>query len=60
MHIIAIIIYLLISYLVGLLGKNRKFGFYGYFFISIFITPLVGLLLVLASDSKDKKEDECA
>lgn len=53
MHqIVLIIVYVFISYLVGLLGKNRKFGFYGYFFLSIFISPLLGVLFVLASDSR--------
>lgn len=60
MHIIAIILYLLISYIVGIIGRNRKFGFYGYFFISIFITPLLGFLLILASDSKKNRKDKYA
>jgi hypothetical protein len=36
--------------MIGLLGANRKFGFWGYFFASLFFTPLLGLILVLASD----------
>ena len=39
-----------LSFLVGLLGRRRKFGFWGYFFGSILLTPIVGLLLVMASD----------
>ena len=58
MQIVLIIVYLFICYLVGLTGKNRKFGFYGYFFTSIFITPLVGLILVLASDSRKRKDKD--
>ncbi len=38
--------------IIGLLGKNKKFGFWGYFFASILLTPVIGLLLVLASDKK--------
>ena len=34
------------------LGKSKKFGFWGYLFCSLFFTPLVGFILVLASDSK--------
>lgn len=41
-----------LSLIIGLLGKNRKFGFWGYFFGSILLTPIIGLLLVLASDEK--------
>ncbi len=51
MHLIVIItLYLLLSLLMGLLGRKRKFGFWGYFFGSIVLTPVIGLLLVLASD----------
>jgi uncharacterized membrane protein YiaA len=37
------------SLLVGWWGRNRKFGFWGYFFASALLTPLVGAILVLAS-----------
>jgi hypothetical protein len=40
------------SVIVGLMGRNRKMGFWGYFFGSLLLTPVIGLLLVLASDSK--------
>jgi len=51
---------LLLSFIVGLLGKNRKFGFWGYFFASLLLTPVIGLILVLASDKNPPKplEDE--
>ncbi len=43
--------YLLIigSALVAYLGRGRKFGFWGYFFASLLLTPLLGALLVIAS-----------
>ncbi len=37
------------SILVGILGRKRKFGFWGYFFASLLLTPLLGLLFVIAS-----------
>ncbi|MEZ5671561.1 MAG: hypothetical protein R3E08_03935 [Thiotrichaceae bacterium] len=40
------------SVLIGLMGRNRKMGFWGYFFGSLLLTPVIGLLLVLASDAK--------
>ena len=46
---------IILSIIVGLLGINRKFGFWGYFFASILLTPIIGLILVLASDAKKKK-----
>lgn len=46
------VIYVAASFIVACLGMNRKFGFWGYFFGSLLLTPLIGLLLVLASDPK--------
>jgi hypothetical protein len=46
---------LILSALVAYIGKNRKFGFWGYFACSILLTPIIGLVIVLASD---KKSDE--
>tara|TARA_B100000614_G_scaffold260172_1_gene286423 strand:+ start:1129 stop:1365 length:237 start_codon:yes stop_codon:yes gene_type:complete len=47
---------ILLSAIVALLGINRKFGFWGYFFASILLTPLLGLCLVVASDRRHPKE----
>ncbi len=46
---------LLLSLVIGFVGRNGKFGFWGYFFASLLLTPFVGLLLVLASDLKHRK-----
>ncbi|MGV6996013.1 hypothetical protein [uncultured Desulfovibrio sp.] len=40
------------SLLIGLLGINSRLGFWGNFFASVLLTPLVGLLLVIASNPK--------
>ena len=48
--------YLLASVIVGLLGINRKMGFWGYFFGSLLLSPLVGVILVRASDVR---KDPC-
>lgn len=53
-----IIVYITLCLIIGLLGVNRKFGFWGYFFGSIVLTPVIGLLLVLASDSKSDNESD--
>lgn len=55
MHVYILMAMVFVSFLVALLGRNRKMGFWGYFFGSILLTPLVGLLLVLASDSKPQR-----
>ena len=50
MQMLAII--LVLSLLIGLLGINSRLGFWGNFFASILLTPIVGLLLVIAASSK--------
>jgi hypothetical protein len=54
----ALIIYVGICILLGFLGRKQKWGFWGYFFGSIVLTPLIGLLVVLASDPKPDPADE--
>ena len=46
------IVYIALSALVGYLGKDRKFGPWGNFFCSILFTPIVGLLILFASDRR--------
>ena len=48
-------IYLSAAVLVALLGRRRKWGYWGYFWSSILFTPLSGLLFVLAADPPPKK-----
>ncbi len=39
---------------IALLGINRTMGFWGYFFASLVLTPVIGGLLLLVSGSKSK------
>lgn len=55
LHIV-ITAYLGACIVLAIWGRNRKLGAWGYFFSSIMLTPLVGLLLVLASDPKPRKD----
>lgn len=41
-----------LSFCIGYYGRNRKMGFWGYFFASVLLTPLIGALLVIVSDKK--------
>lgn len=54
MHYKILAVSIALSFLIGLLGTNRKWGFWGYFFGSILLTPIVGILLIFASDKKPK------
>jgi len=48
------LLYIALCLLIALVGVNRKFGFWGYFFCSFFLTPPIGALLILASDPRPK------
>ncbi len=50
----AAVIYVALAIIVGALGRRRKFGPWGYFFAGLALTPPIGLLLVLASDSRPR------
>jgi hypothetical protein len=39
-----VLAYLILCLLAGALGRNRRIGFWGFFFSSILFTPLIGLL----------------
>jgi len=46
------IVYILACFLIAIFGINKKFGFWGYFFGSILLTPPIGIILLFASDNK--------
>lgn len=57
--IIGIIAAIAVPLLIGYLGKDRKFGFWGNFLVSFFFTPLIGLIVFFAQSPKvveDKKD----
>lgn len=47
---------LLLSCLIGYLGRNKKLGFWGFLFASLLLTPLLGLLLLIVC----KPAEPCA
>ncbi len=52
MHLVAAIVYIVLSLIIALLGTDRKFGFWGYFFCSLLLSPAIGLIVLFASDKK--------
>jgi len=50
-----VLIWIFSSLVIGALGMNKRFGFFGNFMIALLLTPLVGAIVVLASDEKPKK-----
>lgn len=50
--IIGITVLFIVSYIVGGFGEKREIGFAGAFFASLFLSPILGMMFVLASDKK--------
>jgi len=49
-----------LSLIIGYLGRRRKLGFWGLFFGSMFLTPLIGLVILLASEDVPADPDAAA
>jgi hypothetical protein len=50
---IYIIFWIVVSLIIGAIGSSRKIGFEGAFFLSLLLSPLLGLIITLVSKSKD-------
>jgi hypothetical protein len=46
------LIYVALCFLVAAVGNSRPLRFWGYFFSSFLLTPLVGLLLLMAAGKR--------
>ena len=44
--------YVLLTLLIAYIGKNLKFGFWGNFWVALLLTPLVGIVVLLAQNPK--------
>jgi uncharacterized membrane protein YvlD (DUF360 family) len=55
---ILIAAYFSLSLLAGWLGRKKIMGFWGYFFGSILLSPIVGILLVLVSGTARQTKDK--
>ena len=62
-EVILLLVVVGIATLIGQLGKNRKIGFGWSFALSLFLSPIIGLIITLCSKKNDvefvdvKKED---
>jgi hypothetical protein len=54
---IFLVIYILFSFLVGVLGMRKPLGFLGYLISSLILTPVVGLLLIAAAGDDRARRD---
>ncbi|MGF7174133.1 hypothetical protein [Azospirillum doebereinerae] len=56
-HPLMMLIWLFLSVVVALLGRNKRFGFVGNFLVSFLFSPLVGVIVLLASDDRPRRID---
>ena len=52
-QVVILLVALGLAALVGQLGKNRKIGFGWSFALSLFFSPIIGLIITLFSKKKD-------
>jgi hypothetical protein len=55
-----LILYVGFCWLLGCLGRNGKFGFWGNFWVSVILTPVIGLVVLLAQDHRSEKKTSSA
>ena len=48
--------WIIFAFVAGAIGSDRKIGFLGAFFLSLFLSPLIGIIVALASKRKDTEE----
>ncbi|MFT4533524.1 MAG: hypothetical protein ACJA1A_001074 [Saprospiraceae bacterium] len=53
-----ILLWICLSFLVGLIGSDRNIGFLGSLFISLLLSPLIGLIFTLISKSSTAEKTE--
>ncbi len=59
MSIMGIVVaFVFLGVLIGFFGRKYRFGFWGYFFMSVLLTPIVGLLALIAAIPKDDPRRE--
>ena len=50
------LLYFVLCLLVAVIGKDRKWGYWGYLWASVIFSPLIGILFVAAGDRKKRKK----
>jgi hypothetical protein len=48
--------WIVLSIVIGIVGSNRKIGFGGAFFISLILSPLIGLIFTLTSKNLEEEK----
>jgi hypothetical protein len=48
-------VYLALCFFIAVVGRKRKWGFWGYLWSSMLFSPLLGLIFLFASDPKENR-----
>ena len=54
------IVYIIVSFFFGFLGRNKKMGFWGIFFVTLFFTPFIGAIVLIVSAKRETEEEQDA
>lgn len=46
------LLWIALSWVIGMLGREKRFGFFGNFLVAFLFSPLVGAIVLLASDGR--------
>jgi hypothetical protein len=49
-----ILVWTLLSMLIGMMGSRRKFRFYGHFLVSMMLSPFVGVIVLCATSPRPR------
>lgn len=49
-YLLPLLPYVILTLFIAYLGKDTKFGFWGNFWVSILLTPLVGVVVLIAQE----------
>ena len=47
-----IIVWIFAAWVIGMLGRDKRFGFFGNFLMSFLFSPIVGAIVLIASDDR--------
>lgn len=47
--------YIILCTIVGILGRNKTIGFWGFFFFSAILTPVIGIAILIIAKDRDAK-----
>jgi hypothetical protein len=55
--IVVIVFWIILSYLAGIGARNKELSFATYFFLSLLLSPVVGLVAMAVAKPGEKKPD---